>query len=364
MNLKKNTLLIVSGLAVGLLAAPSLAQVAPPPTKPAKEQPTYTPPAATPKPAAQTPSTPKPKTQINAKRDSGDVATLPIDVPYPKLAQTGPNGRILRLRQLPDILALRSNPNVGPVSVEKIMPIIYSRRYRFELMVIDNLDLYWELSAGLIENLDMSNMTEMGRIAQMLKPLVGETTLSQELLNRGILTRVQGGMNQYIVREYKKAITDEIQVLDGDSGLDGVMRFVLDDSIHEAGLAYSAMIAEASYQIDELVDETDATSEEAQALKAMVKPLADTPEQQFVDMQAFDAAFRTLSYEEAMNILKAMREKRKFPSLSPMIKKIDVLHDRKQVMKGDGMKLKVKTGEELRKEHRRNKNANKEAPEG
>jgi len=356
MNLKTNMILVATGVTIALTAAPSLAQVAPPPTKPAKPQPVYTPtkPAMTPHPQAGTrpAATPKPKSseQMNARlRNRGDIEDLPINVPYPKLAKKGSDGRTLRLRQLPDILALRSNPNVGPKSVEKIMPIIYSRRYRYELMVIDNLDLYWQLTAGLIDNFDISDLTEMSHVAEMLKPLVGETTLSQELINRGILTRIQGGMNQYIVREYKKTITDEIQVLDGDKGLEEVMRFVLKDSIQEAEITYNAMLAEAMPQISKLIDEADATSPEAQALRSAEKPLTDDSIQQFRDIEEFDKAFRTLPYEEAMNIFKAMREQRKFPSLSPTVQTIDVLHPGKEALdKGFDMVIKDGKGNTVR----------------
>ncbi len=352
MNRKMNTMLIVSGLAVGLTTLPLFAQVAPPPTKPAKEQPTYTPPP-TPKPQATSkPTAPKPKPAVNVTRSSSsskksDISELPINVPYPKLAKIGPDGRILRLRQLPDILALRSNPNVGPKSVERIMPVIYSRRYRLELMVIDNLDLYWELTGGLIKNFDISNIDEMGRIADMLKPLVPSTTLSQQLLNLNILTRVQGGMNQYIVREYKKAITDEIQVLDAENGLEEVMRFVLEDSILEAEITYNAMLAEAISQIGSLIDEAGFTSPETQALRAFEKELSTDPGQQFEDIREFDQAFRKLSFDEATTIFKLMRERREFPEISPTIKTINVLHERKRVAEGgfDMLITDPKTGE-------------------
>ncbi len=376
MNQRMNTMLIVSGLAIGLAALPSFAQVAPPPTKPAKEQPTYTPPPAQQAPqAAPQPAAPKPKSAVNVTRskDKSDVLKLPINVPYPKLAKIGPDGRILRLRQLPDILALRSNPNVGPKSVERIMPVIYSRRYRLELMVIDNLDLYWELTGGLIKNFDISNIDEMGRIAEMLKPLVPSTTLSQQLLNLNILTRVQGGMNQYIVQEYKKAITDEIQVLDAENGLEEVMRFVLEDSILEAEITYNAMLAEAISQIGSLIDEAGFTSPESQALRAFEKDLSSDPGQQFEDLLEFDQAFRKLSFDEATTIFKLMRERREFPEISPTIKTINVLHERKRVAENgfDMLITDPKTGEvidtRVRDEQGRPIRENKpksESPEG
>jgi len=351
MNRHQYKLLLVSGLAMGLFTAPALSQVAPPPTSPAKDQPTYTPPPKpVPKPAVK-PSDPKPQEGMEVrKRNPSDTEDLPTNVPYPKLAVPGPEGRILRLRQLPDIAALRSNPNVGPKTVEKIMPLVYLRRYKMETSVIDNLDLYWELSNGMIENLDMSDIHEMGRAADMLKPLVPELTLSQDLLNRGILSRVQGGMNKYIVREYKKAITDEIQVLDGDKGLEEVMRFVLDDSLQEARLAYDGMMVELMGEAKEIVEKSGVDSSEAKAVAAMQQKPSENPEEQFEQLKKFDEAFRKLSYDDAMKILTAMRSNREFENIAPTITTINVLHDRKKVMSDDSFGVDMtnsRTGEKI-----------------
>ncbi len=352
MNRQHLKLLLVSGLAMGLFAVPAHAQVAPPPTTPANDQPTYTPPPKPePKPVVQ-PTEPQPQEGIQIrKRDPGDVGDLPTNVPYPKLAIPGPDGRILRVRQLPDILALRSNPNVGPKTVEHIMPLIYLRRYKMETSVIDNLDLYWQLSGGMIENLDMSDINEMGRAADMIKPLVPEVTLSQDLLNRQILSRVQGGMNKYIVREYKKAITDEIQVLDGEKGLEEVMRFVLDDSLHEARLAYEGLLVELMGQVSEVAEKAGVDSSEVRALIELEKLPSEVPEEQFEQLKTFDAAFRKLSYDNATQLFTAMRGEREFENLAPTIDTINVLHARKKVMSEDnsfGVKMTDKrSGEEV-----------------
>ncbi len=365
MKTTHKAILIVCGLTLGLSTTTTIAQVAPPPTEPAKEQPAYTPPPKpAPKPAVK-PSAPKPKESMSGgKRGTGDIASLPTEVPYPKLAQPGPDGRIARLRQLPDIAAMRSNPNIGPVSIEKVMPVVYARRYRIEIMVTDNLDLYWALTDGLIENMDMANIDQMGKIAGMLKPLVPETTLSQQLLNMGILSRVQGGMNQYIVREYKKAVTDEIQVLDAENGLEEVMRFVLDDSIHESRIAYNGMLAESINKIGSLVESAGITSDAAQELVAFEKELTTDPAEQFDDLAEYDKAFRKLSVDDAISIFETMRSQRKFPEISPTVAVIDVLHSRKKVMKGDGFQVGVldKDGNVIKKIGEK-MNQNNELPE-
>ena len=228
------------------------------------------------------------------------------------------------------------------------MPLIYLRRYKMETSVIDNLDLYWELSSGLIQNMNMSDIDEMGRVADMMKPLVPEITLSQDLLNRQILTRVQGGMNKYIVNEYKKAITDEIQVLDGEKGLEEVFRFVLEDSLHEAKLAYQGLLVELMDDVAEVVDLAgiEKTSAVQALIDAQQEPSVD-PETQFAQIDAFDAVFRELSYEDANAILTALRGTREFENLAPTITTVNVLHDRKKVYEGNiGTQIRDgKTGE-------------------
>lgn len=352
MNRQPKSLVIACGLAMGLFAATTSAQVAPPPTEPAKDQPTYTPPPKPePKPAATPsakPTEPQPQEGMNIrKRDPNNTEDLP-NIPYPKLAQKGPDGRIVRLRQLPDILALRSNPTVGPKSVEAIMPLVYLRRYKMETSVIDNVDLYWQLTSGLIENMDMGDIHEMGRVADMMKPLVPEISLSQDLLNRNILTRTQAGMNKKIVNEYKREVTDEIQVLDGEKGLEEVMRFVLDDSMQEARLAYQGMLVELMDQVKAVVEKAGVDSSEAQSLVELQKKPSTDPAEQIEQIIEFDTAFRKLGYDDAVAIFTAMRGEREFENVAPTISTIDVMHDRKKIT--DAIDLKMtdgRTGETL-----------------
>lgn len=337
-----NTLLAASGLAIGLLSTSALAQVAPPPTKETKE-PAKTVPAATPAQTAQPTAAPKPRNNSSEMK----VGQLPTNIPYPPLATKGADGKIIRLKELPDILALRANPTVGPASVEKIMPVLYGRRARFEMLTINSLDLYWELTGGAIDNLSMGDLKGLTRIGDMVKPLVGKTTLSEELTNRGILSRVQGGMNKHITQEYKKAVGDEIQVLEGDNSLDSFMKFVLNDSIHESKLAYQALLAELIPQVDQVAAKAGVNSSAVNALRGAQAPITGEPLQIEAQINAFDKLFRQLNVNEAIAMLNAMREMRENPNVSPFIKEIDVMHPRKSILDNNKMGVKVKTGEEM-----------------
>jgi len=362
MNLTKKNMLIISGLALSLTAIPSLAQVAPMPTKPAKQEPNYTP---TPKeqPKKADPAKVQPQTkQGGTQTYGGDAQTLP-DIPYLKLAVRGKDGRIQRLYQLPDIAALRSNPTVGPKTIDYMMPFVYERRNRFEVKIINNLDLYWGLTGTLIDGLDMSNMNDLGKVAEMLKPLVEKTTFTQEMINHGILTRVQGGLNRKIVNEYKKEITDEIQVLSENGGLSEVMRFVMNDSILESKITYHEMVAEAMGNISQLVEKAGLTSKEAQALVAYEQDIDLTDVVKSIkDIHAFDMEFRKLPFLDGIAILEAMREMRENPELSPAIHTINVLHASKSAPESD-MFVKVKTQDKLLEEQEARRKAKKKTQE-
>ncbi len=192
----------------------------------------------------------------------------------------------------------------------------------------------------------------------MIKPLVGLTSLSKELRNRGILTRTQGGMNEHIVNEYKQAISAEIQ-FGSDAPMGEIMKFILEDSMHETRQAYKALIAESSTKAATIIKELELTSSAANTLAELQRPLNQDPETQRAELAEFDEAFRQLSYEEGIEILTAIRNKRKNADYSPMVHEINVLHSRKldisdkdtfegTIEYNDGRKF---TTKELREKH-------------
>lgn len=315
MRLDTKTIAALAGL---LMSTSALAQVAPPPSEkePAKEaQPAS-------EPAAESAAEPQAQPKRVTSR-STNVQRINTSVPYPKLASKDENGKIIRLAELPGIVALKANPNVGESAVDRIMPVIYGRRARFEHLVMQNLDLYWLASDGRLEEVSLSDINELAQLAELIKPLVGKSTLSQELQNRGILSRTQAEMNSYIVNEYKQAITTEIQ-FNAEDPMSEVMRFVLQDSIHEATLAYNAMIAEGSTNAKAIVEKAGLTSPAAKKLASMQSTLDEDPAAQQAQRDRFDQAFRELSIDDGIAFFQAMRSLREVPDLSPMVRRIDV----------------------------------------
>ncbi len=327
-------------LALGLACAAASAQVAPPPpSQPAEAEQA---PAAQPQP--QTRPTVQPSENPQPSTAPQRMATLPTNIPYPKLAQRGEDGKIIRLKDLPDVVALRANPTVGPKSVDGIMPVMYGRRARFEMLVIDNLDLMWSLRDGAIHSTDMNNLQSLAELTETIKPLVGRTTLSEELTNRGILTRVQGGMNEHIVREYKQAIADEIQLAEGTDGMMEFLRFILEDSIHEANLAYYGLLVELKFQAKEMLADAGLKNE---ALLALSGPVSDDPDERDEQVERMDTALRTMKVDDAIKLLSHMRDLRPNPNVSPTVVRVDVMHPGKTDQSDSALTAIVQTGKNV-----------------
>lgn len=306
-------------LALGMACAAATAQVAPPP--PAQETKPETAPATPAQPATAPPAE---RPQPAAPRRG--VESIPTNIPYPKLAQVGEDGKIIRLKDIPDVIALRANPTVGPRSVDAIMPVIYGRRARFEMLVVDNLDLLWKLRDGAIYSTDMNDLSALAALTETIKPLVGRTTLTEELTNRGILTRVQGGMNEHIVREYKQAISDEIQLQEGTDGMMEFLRFILEDSIQEAEIAYYGMMVELKVQAPALLEELGIS---APQILEQAGTVSSVPSERDEQVERMDKALRSVGVENGIKILRAMRENRPNPNVSPTVVRIDVMHEGK-----------------------------------
>lgn len=322
---------------VGLAGGVANAQVAPPPPADPEVRPEYVPPAR-PAPVARPQG--QPAQQARPNQGGQRIDSIPTHLPYPKLAQKGEDDRIVRLKDLPDVVALRANPTVGPGSVEAIMPVIYGRRARFEMLAIENLDLLWKLRDGAIENLDMTDLAALSSVAEMIKPLVGRTTLSEELTNRGILSRMQGGMNDHIVREYKQAISEEIQAREGVDGMMEFMRFILEDSIHEADIAYYGLMAELRANGAAVLEELGIESE---ALQAEFGAVSNDAAERDRQVETMHRALQTLSVDDAIRVLTALRESRPNPNMSPTVVTIDVMHPAKRVEIADDIGVEVRS---------------------
>lgn len=280
--------------ALGVLAAPTLAQVTTPPPKAPEAPEAYTPPPVRAPVRANTPN----------PSGRGQVASAPVPRHRP-LAEPGEDGYIVILERLPDEVALERNPYIGESKNQAINEVRVERQARMERQVIENIDLFLDLESGIIDEVQLANIEGMQQVAQTIQPLIADPSLTQELREKGVLTRIQAEGNSGIVRQYQVAVNNELKERYPDDHLDHFMRFIMNESIREARLAYAFLLEEGAGKLDEL-------------RKSDLSPNAAKAVANATDAQSLRKALFRLPYEDHQQVLRAIIALRDDPTRPPL----------------------------------------------
>lgn len=280
--------------AIGVFAAPSMAQVTTPPPKAPEAGEAYTPP---PRRAPVRANTPNPSGR-------GNITSAPVPRHRP-LAEPGEDGYIVILDRLPDEVALERNPYIGESKNQAINDLRVERQARMERQVIENIDLFLDLESGIIDDVQLSNIEGMQQVAQTIQPLIADPSLTQELKERGVLTRIQSEGNSGIVRQYQVAVNDELKERYPDEHLDYFMRFIMNESIREARLAYTFLMDEGAGELGEL-------------RQAGLSPNAAKAVANATDADSLRKSLVRLSYEDHQQVLRAIIAMREDPTRPPL----------------------------------------------
>src|ERR1043165_6068816 len=130
-------------------------------------------------------------------------------------AQTGPDGKVVRLDALMDVLAIRNNPMLDGAARERLKPAIRDWMGEVERVVIDNADFMEMLEPagggpGLIESLDSGNSDQMKMMNQVTTQLGSAGNLSARLKELGLISEDQHALNQHISADYFQACIREV----------------------------------------------------------------------------------------------------------------------------------------------------------
>ncbi len=141
---------------------------------------------------------------------------LPM-LPYESLVKKDMQNKLVRLKELPDVAALKANPMLKDADREKIKPYLAERHKAFERIVIENIDLADELATDRIEKIDFADRAsdDAKWLNGAIKPFTSTSAgtpkrLSMELKNRGIIDDLQRRFNDKIADEYKRAYRDDL----------------------------------------------------------------------------------------------------------------------------------------------------------
>jgi hypothetical protein len=139
-------------------------------------------------------------------------------VPQPtfeSLAKAGPDGKIVRLDGILDLMALQVNPKVDAATIERSRPAIKEWMTDVDLLTIENLDFIERImpldgGPGMIEKFDIRDTAGLTTVAQMMTHLMAAGPLVSYLENRGVITREQSQLNQQITSDYLQRVMNEL----------------------------------------------------------------------------------------------------------------------------------------------------------
>lgn len=286
-----------------------------PPAQPLKAEPQPLP------PPAMSPNA-KPQGQVDMVQPAqpGPTAILP---PFDRLAKLGPDGKIVRVDGILDILAIPRNKLIDDAAREKCRPVVKAWMADVDQLAIDNLDFLEKIepsdgSAGVIDTLDISDMARVRYVAQMMTQLMSAGPLSAHLEQKEVLNRDQSNLNQQIVSDYLQQVMNEIMAEGGTPNditkkpqneeekvkqVNNVSRFLYHISCRDAVDSFHRQLADAAPIMDKVVAKMELSADQKAKLQA---PLASCKSAKTVaeKRKASRAVLDQLSFDqkrEAMN---------------------------------------------------------------
>ncbi len=305
-----------AALSLIIVAGSAHAQLTTPPPKANPETPEFTPPDQQPAPVARPQAPDRNRPNLS---NPGTMSKVP-DVEYRKLAQIGEDGKIIRFDVPLDFEALRNNPFVGGKrKAIELMPMLVGRRYRMEQIVVDNLDFIIQIEAGLLDNLQLDNPEAMKLITDVMTPLVPPKSITLEMFDRQLLSRVQKDMNLQILGEYQTAIMSELTEQDANTGLTNFMKYIMGESLKESTIAFEGMLAEATWRMKEVVEKAGlADTAAASALLGINGSANDEADVNAAKAIMVRDAWDSLDLKQKQAFLNAVRETREDPHAPPV----------------------------------------------
>jgi hypothetical protein len=149
-------------------------------------------------------------------------APAPAATPkYDSLAVPGPDGKIVRLEGIIDLLALHKNPLVDAATLERVRPVVKEWMKDVDQIAIDNLDFIHQIepldgSPGIIDRFDITATDRLTTLGQIMTHLMSNGPLAPYLETKGALNREQSQLNQTISADYLQRVMNEIMA---DAGM-------------------------------------------------------------------------------------------------------------------------------------------------
>ncbi len=293
------------------------------------------------------PAAPPPRPQGQPVQSTNSVKPGVIqgglpDLPYPPLwAPLGINaaeynGPVVRYDQPLQYIALKHNPTVTPGMLDKIMLVVGRRRAQLEQRIIADVQTMVDVDLGLLQTVDIADLPTLKQVGDRIRPLLLQPTLGGDLARSQVFTKTQEGFQNKLLQEYTKKLGDEMRTQDADNGNSEFLRWMFEDTLLEAKLAYDNMLVEASTRMPKVLEGIEGLDAAAkQALLAVpsteVEFVADEPDR----ARAVKAAWGPLTTEQKAQFLKNVVATRANPD-QPPLRQLDVTHPGKVIHVPEG----------------------------
>lgn len=180
--------------------------------------------------------------QMQEEARRTEHVTLP-ELEYESLVVMDDAGKVERLKEWPDLAAVKRNPMLDERTKRVAMEVAAERRARLEQLVLDDLETLVKIDEGAIEGTNPFDREALRDLREMLRPFQTEGRLSNELQKRGVLTPVQARFNLTIAREYEEAVRKEL--LGDPPPVDKMLPYTMRMGISETLHTYDRMLATA-----------------------------------------------------------------------------------------------------------------------
>ena len=190
--------------------------------------------------------------------------------PFQSLAKKGPDGKVIRVEGVVDLLAFEQNVHTPPAVRESIKPAVLNWIADVDQLAIDNLDFLEQLDPGegkkgMLDKININDKVMLTQMSQMMNQLMSAGPLTAHLEAKGVLTRDQSGQNQLITGDYLQQCMNEIQAEQAPAELAGneekakewrvnnLTKFLYSLSCKDPVVSYRRMLGDAATNIDAVV---------------------------------------------------------------------------------------------------------------
>jgi hypothetical protein len=184
MRFQKPLCLIAAAGLMTAVAPLASGQLAPPPPPAGDPEPEYVPPA---RPAPAPAREAQPERPRSSRPTLPELPHAPLWCPFASIPGcVDYDGEVPEYERSIHIMALTRNPATTPSQVADFLGMIAKRRVDLEPRVIENLETLYEVEAGLIDQVSLTDVEGLRMITEQIEPLVAQPYLTQDLRSKGL----------------------------------------------------------------------------------------------------------------------------------------------------------------------------------